>query len=182
MNLKKTLPLLLAATLAAPAYAFDSSDPFGMGDAQVEKVAKAPREANGHSNGINLKEGAIAFGLGALGPLGAIGLPFVTISAANRAAVEMNAFYSGTVVRGKIKSIWDPSGKGELLLKSSHDHWGVGIDTEPAADTIGNQVFLLALDVDGPTDSVRAVLVRKDSGYEVGDIVDAKTALGTFAF
>lgn len=177
MNFKKTLPLLLAATLAtAPAFAEDGFNFIGGSDAQVEKVAKAPREANGHSSNLNFKEAAIAFGLGGLGPLGAIGLPFVGVSAAKRVVVEMNSFYSGTVVRGKVEKIF-PLGDSPTTAQFLADTKKSGIDasTIPAPETIRNNLVALRLDVDGPTDSERIVVARKDAGYEVGDILDAKT-------
>ncbi len=180
--LRTTLPFILAGTLATfPALAEDGFDFMGGNVAQVEKVAKAPREANGHSNGINLKEGAIAFGLGALGPLGAIGLPFVTVSAANRAAVEMNSFYSGTVVRGKVEKIDEESGKAKVAITGLKLWWGLDTITAPSLDTIDAQFDLLVLDFGGPKEAVRFAFVHKASGIHIGDIVDVKNALGVYA-
>ncbi len=183
MNFKKILPLLLAATLAAPAYAFDSSDPFGMGDAQVEKVAKAPREKNTASDAKYLvKSGATGFALAFLPPIGALLLPVTGVIEQNNQLINLNAFYAGAAVRGKVKKVWDMSGQGKVFLKNLHSLWGLDTATAPSVDTIGDQLVVLDLDVDGPTDSDRFAIVRKGYDYQVGDIVDAKTLVGTYAF
>jgi len=178
---KTFFPLLLVATLAtAPACAFDSSDPFGVNGAQADKPAKAQREVNSFSTGNPMaKAMASGFGLALLGPIGAIGVPIATLMIAKgeiNDLAKINSFYSGTVVRGKVEKIF-PLGNSPTTAQFLADIKKSGIDasTIPAPETIRNNLVALRLDVYGPTDSERIVVARKDAGYEVGDILDAKT-------
>lgn len=105
---KTFFPLLLSAMLAtAPAHAFDSSDPFGIGTAQADKPAKAQREVNdghfledlaknfGTGVGVGAAGGAL-MGAAVLNPLFIVGGSLVigTKIQSDR-IVSANAFYSG---------------------------------------------------------------------------------------
>jgi len=178
---KALLPLLLAAMLAtAPAHAFDSSDPFGMNGDQGDKPVKAQREVNPFSTGNPMaKAAASGFGLALLGPIGAIGVPIATLMIAKgeiNDMVKINAFYTGTVVRGKVKKVYD-----NVDFPGWAKSWGVVQNTAPTSVERLGEFVVLQLGVEGPTELDRVVVARKDAGYEVGDILDAKTALGTFA-
>lgn len=180
---KTFLPLLLAAMLAtAPAHAFDSSDPFDIGgsDAQAEKPTKALREVNPTTSDRPMAKAMAAGGVAALlGPLGLlvgpIAIPMIAKNNMNN-QVAINSFYSGTVVRGKVEKIF-PLGNSPTTAQFLADIEKSGIDasTIPAPVTLRDNLVALRLDVDGPTGSERIVLARKDAGYEVGDILDAKT-------
>jgi len=181
---KTFLPLLLAATLGtSPAYAFDSSDPFGISDAQAEKpakVAKAPREVNPFSTGNPMAKAMAAGGVAALlGPIGLlvgpIAIPMIAKGEINDIA-KINAFYTGTVVRGKVKKVYD-----NVDFPGWTKSWGLVPNTAPTSAERLSEFVVLQVGVEGQTEFDRVVVARKDTGYEVGDILDAKTALGTFA-
>lgn len=180
MTKKTFLPLLLATTLVnAPVFADDGFN-FGVSnDAQIQAVkpAKAQREKNPvASDHPMLKSAAAGFGLTILGPIGAIGVPIasVMISRNNMSHItEINAFYSGTVVRGKVVKVLE-------MERFTGTVFGVDHATLPAKETVQAQMVALVLDVDGPMDSDRIMYARKDAGYVVGDIVDAMTLDGVF--
>jgi hypothetical protein len=183
---KSVLPLFLAAMLAAVPACADGGFDFIGGAAQAEKPAKAqaekpvkaPREVNQFSTGSPMTQAAAAgAGLVFLGPIGAIGVPIATIMIAKNEQTNLgkiNAFYDGTVLRGKVEKIF-PLGNTSSTAQFLADIKRSGIDpaTIPLPQTIGNNLVALRLDVDGPNGSERVVVARKDAGYEVGDILDA---------
>lgn len=164
MNLKKILPLLLAASLATgPAHAFDSSDPFDIGgsDAQAEKPTKALREVNPTTSDRPMAKAMAAGGVAALlGPIGLlvgpIAIPMIAKNNMNN-QVAINSFYIGAVVRGKVKDV----------VSISKNQWGV------SPKIVEANLVALVLGVGGSSDSDRIVIARKVDGYEEGDIVDA---------
>jgi hypothetical protein len=115
-----------------------------------------------------------------LGPVGAIGVPIAAIMVSKNNVdhlIEMNAFYSGTVVRGKITRIFE-----KVDFAGMAKSWGLDISSAPASVQLREKFVVLELNVDGPSSSNRYALARKEVRYEKGDIVDAETVVGTYAF
>ena len=185
MNHIKHAVAVLALCLAAPALAFDSSDPFGMG-ASAEKPAKAPREKNDGrwlENSLkNYASGAAAgavnnaiFGAaGALNPV--VAVPTILLVGANRldsARAGESAFYSGSLVRGKVDRI--VSYKRRFLFKE----FGIS-ENAPSQDVLDSTVRAIILDVDGTENASMIAFVRNDSNFQKGDIVDVNSPVGVF--
>ncbi|MBU1666622.1 MAG: hypothetical protein KKG92_14685, partial [Gammaproteobacteria bacterium] len=200
MNFNKTfLPLLLAAMLAtAPACAFDSSDPFGVNGAQADKPAKAQREKNdGHALEYTIKAWGAGFaagtvntallGAGAMAPL--VSAPTIALIGANlyeNQTAKITAFYSGSVLRGKIRDIEHeptPTNFGGYGLSSIRvvpsDKFGFDLNTFPS--NLSKRFDVAHLTIEMGTQPIFAVL-PKSSGLEEGDIVDIKIPVGVFAF
>ncbi|MDD5388986.1 MAG: hypothetical protein PHD37_06555 [Gallionellaceae bacterium] len=162
--LRTTLPFILAGTLATfPALAEDGFDFMGGNVAQVEKVAKAPREANPHCTvgpmcAGPLKSMGTGAVLGLLGPVGLIGVPFAAAKITADENQKLNSFYLGTVLRGKVNKVEE----------MSKNEWGI------SPGLVSVSLVALILDVDGPVGSDRVVLADKHLGFEKGDIVDVK--------
>lgn len=184
---KSVLPLFLAAMLAAVPACADGGFDFIGGATQAEKPAKsqteqpvkAPREVNPFTMMAHpmVKAGATGLGLAFLGPIGAIGVPIATLMFAKgeiNDVAKINAFYAGSVVRGRVKKIYDNTD-----LPGWEKSWGVVLNTAPVRRS--GDFVVLQLSAEGPIEHDRVVVARRDSGYEVGDILDAKTALGTYA-
>lgn len=181
------LSVFLAAALAtAPVYADDGFNFIGGGgqtentvEGQAEKPVKAPREVNPFTTGNPMaKSAAAGFGLALLGPIGAIGVPIATLMIAKdeiNDVSKINAFYAGTVVRGKVTKIF-PLGNSSSTAQFLSDIKKSGIDpsTIPLPETIRSNLVALRLDVDGPKGSERIVVARIDAGHEEGDVLDAK--------
>jgi len=181
------LSVFLAAAMAtAPVYADDGFNFIGGGgqtenavEGQAEKSVKASREVNPFSVGSPMTQAAAAgAGLVFLGPIGAIGVPVATIMITKNEQTnvdKINAFYAGTVLRGKVEKVF-PLGNSASTAQFLAEIQSSGIDpaTVPLPQTIGNNLIALRLDVDGPKGSDRIVVARKDAGYVIGDILDAK--------
>jgi hypothetical protein len=186
---QSVLPLFLAAMLAAVPACADGGFDFIGGAAQAEKPAKsqtekpvkAPREVNQFSTGSPMTQAAAAgAGLVFLGPIGAIGVPIATIAIAKNEQTNLgkiNAFYSGAVTRGRVTKIYS-----KVDFSGWSKPWGMDPNSAPVSAEILNEYAVLQADVDGPTGSDRIAIVRKDVGHEVGDIVDVKLLVGTYAF
>lgn len=179
---------LAAALVTTPVYADDGFNFIGGGgqtekaaEGQAEKPAKAPREVNPFSTGNPMaKSAAAGFGLALLGPIGAIGVPIATLMIAKgeiNDVAKINAFYAGSVVRGRVKKIYD-----KVDFSGWSKPWKMDLNTAPKSEERRSEYAVLQLDVDGPKDSDRIAIVSKDAGYEVGDIVDVKLLAGTYAF
>ena len=184
---KSILPLLLlaAALVTTTAFADDGFNFIGGNNypaaAEAKIPSKAPREANPFSDGHPVgKAAAAGFGLALLGPIGAIGVPIATIMVAGNNVdhlVELNAWYSGTVVRGKVTRIFE-----KVDYVGWTKSWGLDLDTAPASSQFREKFVVLELNIGGPSASDRYVMAKKDAGYEKGDIVDAETVAGSYAF
>jgi len=179
--MNKTLTaLILTITLTTiPAQAEDGFDFMGS-DAQAEKPTKAQREVNPATSDRPMAKAMAAGGVAALlGPIGLlvgpIAIPMIAKNNINN-QVAINAFYTGTVVRGKVKKVYD-----NVDFPGWAKSWGVVPSTAPTSVERLSEFVVLQLGIEGPTEFDRVVVARKDAGYEVGDILDAKTALGTFA-
>lgn len=161
MTFKKTLPLLLAATLAtAPAFAEDGFNLIGGSDATVEKVAKAQREKHPASYALHsVGDSAVGAILGStLGLAGILATPVTANYSARLWSDKVNSFYLGTVLRGKVNKVEE----------MSKNEWGI------SPGLVSVSLVALILDVDGPVGSDRVVLADKRLGFEKGDIVDVK--------
>lgn len=187
----RTASLLLAALLglSVQAQAFDSSDPFGV-NTPAEKPAKAPREKN---DGRWLENQVTGFAAGAaagaaanvsLGGAAAalnpvVALPVIaglTVKLAERENTRVNAFYSGSVVRGRVRGIdHNPSqnnfgGYGWNSLKVVPSRfWGFDLRSFPLDLSMFDVVHL---DVDGPDGTSVFAVVHKAMKYTNGDVVD----------
>jgi len=183
---KTFLPLLLAATLAtAPAYAFDSSDPFGMSDAHADKPAKAQREKN---DGRFLETMAKSFGTGVgVGAVGvtSMGLPALPLLAMGgsifigekwriASSAKVNSFYSGTVVRGKVtRTLY-------YKRKFYEQELGISLDTVPSQSVLDDKIMAAILELDGPSHAMVFAFFQKGTDLDKGDIVDVKSPVGVF--
>jgi len=183
---KTFLPLLLAATLGtSPAYAFDSSDPFGMSDAQAEKPAKAVREKNdgrfletmakSFGTGVGVgAAGVAAMGVTALPLLAVVGPIFIGEKMRISSSAKVNAFYSGTVVRGKVTRTF------HYKRKFYEKELGISLDTVPSQPVLDDRITAAILDLDGPSNAVVFAFFNNGTALEVGDIVDVKSPMGIF--
>ncbi|MBU1666467.1 MAG: hypothetical protein KKG92_13875, partial [Gammaproteobacteria bacterium] len=184
--LRTTLPFILAATLATfPALAEDGFDFMGGNVAQVEKVAKAPREKNdGHwlenqakgfaaGTAAGVVNGAV-LGAAALNPLVAIPTTLVIgVKTMDDSRAKESAFYSGSVVRGRVNRI--VSYKRRLLYKE------FGISEEiPSQDSFDERFRVAILDVDGTADALVFAFIPNEMGIGKGDIIDVKSPVGVF--
>ncbi len=188
MTHRKTLPLLMAAILAAtPAFAGDGFDFIG-GAAQTEKPAKAPREKNDgrgletmvKSFGAGMGVGAAGvtmFGAAALGPLMLVGAPILAVRMTEDQIARESAFYAGTVTRGRVEGL-----NSKPVAEGNFDK-PLGIDQQsfPSAQTLIATFNTIGLDVDGPSKGLVFAFVHKASGIQKGDIVDIKFPVNMFA-
>jgi len=183
---KTFLPLLLVATLVtAPAYAFDSSDPFGMNGAQADKPAKAVREKNdghfledlaksfGTGVGVGAAGGAL-MGAAVLNPLFIVGGGvLIGGSMIERDNAKTNVFYSGAVVRGRVTKV----GFKKALVGSWHS---MDPTSSPDQRIFNEKLDLACLDVNGPSNAMVCAAVTKVIGIQQGDVIDVKLPVGVF--
>lgn len=197
---KTFFPLLLVATLVtAPAYAFDSSDPFGIGQA-AEKPAKAVREKNdGRFLETMAKSFGTGVGVGAAGvaAMGVTALPLLAVGGSlvigrhitDSSWAKVNSFYSGTVSRGRVFNVVDNPRQDNFGQTSYWNgigiapdkYWGFDLKTFPQNDVLKMGFDILHVDVNGPSESTVFAIIAKGSGIQKGDIVDIKSAVGVFA-
>jgi len=180
MNTKTFFSLLLVTTLATTTALAEDGFNFGVDNAaQVEKTVKAQREQPNGMGSTMARSMGWGF-VAAINPVLIIPAVIGHTSNVKNHLVEINTFYSGTVVRGKVKKVIDLSGYGKDIPTSLHKAYGLNVTTAPGTKTIEGDLVKLVLDVDGSTDSDRIVYARRDAVYYVGDIVDAKTLDGIY--